>query len=447
MKSGFKSILAAVFCLVFLAPAQSGWAQEEKQQEQKTRRTEALSEKVHRRLSKAQEALEVNDYATAEKLLREITELRNLSPYERAQTNNFYGFMYHEKEDYPAAIEAFRRVLQTGGPDVIGPGLHNGTIRTLAQLYMQVENYSEAVIFSRRWIDSQENPQPKDYMLLGMAHFLLEEWQQSLDNTRIAIEKAQATGMEVEENWWRYVLAAHWELEQYPQTLEVSKILLTHWPKKQFWMQLQGLYSIVDDEANQLAAFWSCYDQGLLDKNNEMVTMAQLFMLAENPYRAAVVLEEGLDNNVIEESATNYRLLAQAWQLAREDRKALAPLRKAAESEEDMEDRGDLYARLAETYNALNEYDECVSAARQALGEGELKSEGRTYLLLGQCLLELDKFDEARSAFGDAARDPDSRKRATQWTKHLDSEVKQLRYIEAQMAQFGPQLLDLGKAE
>ena len=436
MKSGFKSILAAVFCLVFLAPAQSGWAQEEKQQEQKTRRTEALSEKVHRRLSKAQEALEVKDYVTAEALLREITELRNLSPYERAQTNNFYGFVYLDKEDYPGAIEAFRRVLQTGGPDVIGPGLYNGTIRTLAQLYMQVENYSEAVRFSRRWIDSQENPQPKDYMLLGMAHFLLEQWREALDNTRIAIEKAQETGMEVEENWWRYVLAAHWELEEYPQALEISRILLTQWPKKQYWMQLQGFYSIVEDEPNQLAAFWSCYDQGLLDKSNEMVTMAQLFMLAENPYRAAVVLEEGLDNDVIEESATNYRILAQAWQLAREDRKALAPLRKAAESEDDMQDKGDLFARLAETHNALNEYDECVAAARQALREGELKSEGRTYMLLGQCLYELEKFDEASQAFSRAARDSETRRSATGWQNYLKKDVARRQDLEDRLAQY-----------
>ena len=430
-------IFAGLLGLALLAPAGFAQAQEGEEEEQQTRRTEAMSERVHRRFSRAQEALELEDYATAEALLQEITELRGLTPYERAQTNNFYGFIHIEKEDYQSAIRSFLGVIEIGGPGEIPEGLYNQTIRTLSQLYMQVENYPQAVVFARRWIESQVSPVPKDYMLLAMAYFQMEDWRNALENVQIAIERAQQTGMEVEENWWRYLLAAHWELEEFPQALEVSKTLLTNWPKKQYWMQLQGLYSIVEDEANQFAAFWSCYDQGLLDRSNELVTMAQLFMLAEVPYKAAVVLQEGLDSGEIEETAVNYRYLAQAWQLAREDRKALDPLRKAAESEEDVEDKGELYMRLAETYNALSDYDDCASTARQALRTGELKSEGRAYMLLGQCLFEQDEFDEAGDAFTRAARDSDTRRTATQWQNDLRREVKRRSDLEARLAQYG----------
>ncbi|MYA29667.1 MAG: tetratricopeptide repeat protein [Gammaproteobacteria bacterium] len=437
MKERLNIIFAGLLGLALLAPAGFAQAQEGEEEEQQTRRTEAMSERVHRRFSRAQEALELEDYATAEALLQEITELRGLTPYERAQTNNFYGFIHIEKEDYQSAIRSFLGVIEIGGPGEIPEGLYNQTIRTLSQLYMQVENYPQAVVFARRWIESQVSPVPKDYMLLAMAYFQMEDWRNALENVQIAIERAQQTGMEVEENWWRYLLAAHWELEEFPQALEVSKTLLTNWPKKQYWMQLQGLYSIVEDEANQFAAFWSCYDQGLLDRSNELVTMAQLFMLAEVPYKAAVVLQEGLDSGEIEETAVNYRYLAQAWQLAREDRKALDPLRKAAESEEDVEDKGELYMRLAETYNALSDYDDCASTARQALRTGELKSEGRAYMLLGQCLFEQDEFDEAGDAFTRAARDSDTRRTATQWQNYLRREVKRRSDLEARLAQYG----------
>ncbi|MDE0679545.1 MAG: tetratricopeptide repeat protein [Gammaproteobacteria bacterium] len=437
MKARLNMIFAGLVGVALLAPAGLAQAQEGEEEEQQTRRSEAMSERVHRRFSRAQEALELEDYATAEALLQEITELRGLTPYERAQTNNFYGFIHIEKEDYPSAIRSFLAVIEIGGPGEIPEGLYNQTIRTLSQLYMQVENYPQAVVFARRWIESQASPVPKDYMLLAMAYFQMEDWRNALENVQIAIERATQTGMGVEENWWRYLLAAHWELEEFPEALEVSKTLLTNWPKKQYWMQLQGLYSIVEDEANQFAAFWSCYDQGLLDRSNELVTMAQLFMLAEVPYKAAVVLQEGLDSGEIEETAVNYRYLAQAWQLAREDRKALDPLRKAAESEEDVEDKGDLYMRLAETYNALGDYDDCASAARQALRAGELKSEGRAYMLLGQCLFEQEQFDEAGDAFTRAARDSDTRRTATQWQNYLRREVKRRSDLEARLAQYG----------
>jgi len=430
-------VVAALFCLVLAAPAQTGWTQEEGQEEQKTRRTEALSERVHRRLSKAQDALEADDYATAESLLREITELRNLTPYEQAQTNNFSGFIHVEQEDFPGAIQAFRRVLQVGGPDVIGPGLYNRTILTLAQLYMQVENFQEAIVYARQWLDSQGNPPPRDYMLLAMAHFQLEQWRDALQYVSAAIEKAQATGVEVEENWWRYMVAAHWELEEFPEALEITRILVTQWPRKQYWMQLQGLYSIEEDEGRQLSAYWCMHDQDLLDRSSELVGMAQLFMLAEVPYKAAVVLQDGFDNGLIEETAMNYRLLAQAWQLAQEDRKALEPLRKAAEGEEDDEARSDLYLRLAESYNALSEYGECASAARQSIREGKPKSEGRIYMLLGQCLFEQEKYDEAGDAFARAVRDSDTRRAATRWQTYLEREVARLQDLEARLARYG----------
>ena len=437
MKARLSPIFGTVLGLLLVAPVQSGWTQEDGQQEQKTRRTEALSEKVHRRLSKAQEALDIDDFATAESLLREITELRGLTPYEQAQANNFYGFVYLKQEDYPEAIEGFRRVLQIGGPDVIGPGLYNGTIRTLSQLYMQVENYTEAIRYALQWLDSQQDPPPRDYVLVAMAHFQLEQWREALDYVSLAIEKAQATGVEVEENWWRYLVAAHWNLEEFPEALEITRILVTQWPKKTYWMQLQGLYSIVDDEDRQLAAYWCMHEQDLLDRSSELVGMAQLFLLKDIPYKAAVILQDGLDSGEIEDTPQNYRYLAQAWQMAQEDRKAIGPLRKAAEGEEDAEDRGELYMRLAESYNALSEYEECASAARAALREGEPKSEGRTYMLLGQCLFEQENYDEAGDAFARAARDSETRRAATRWQNYLEREVARLQDLDARLARYG----------
>ena len=340
MKARFHIVYAGFLGVALLAPPGLAQGQEGEQEEQQTRRSEAMSERVHRRFAKAQEAMGLEDLATAEAMLREITELRGLTPYERAQTNNFYAFIHIEREDYPSAIRSFLGVIEIGGPGEIPEGLYYNTIWTLAQLYMQVEDYPEAIRFARRWIESQESPRPKNYMLLAMAYFQMDEWQDALDSILLAMERARQADIEIEENWWRYLLAAHWELEQFDEALDISKILLTNWPKKDYWMQVQGLYSMTEDEVRQTAAFWSSYEQGLLNRSNELVSMASLFMLRQVPYKAAQVMQEGLDGGAIEATAANYRLLAQAWQLAQEYRKALDPLRKAAESEEDLEDKG-----------------------------------------------------------------------------------------------------------
>ena len=436
MRTGLKILAAVCFWVFCFGPVESGWAQEEEQQQQKTRRVEALSEKVHRRLSKAQEAIEAKEYTTAEALLTEIMELRGVTPYERATTYRVWAYIHIEQDNGPAAIDAFLRVIQEGTPDVIGEGLYYQTLKTLAQLYMREENYVEAVRYGRQWLDSLEEPQPKDYILLAFAYLQMEDWRQVQDYALQAIETARRTGVEIEENWWSILNYSHLELEEYPEALEISKILVTQWPKKNYWLQLGGLYSYVEDEPRQLAAYWSSYDQGLMTSSSELTTVATLLMMADFPYKAAVILQEGIDNGSIEGTADNFRRLAQAWQVSREAKRAVDPLRKAAENEEDPEDKAKLYLRLAENHNALSQYEECTAAVRDALRQRGLESTGRAYLLLGQCLFELEEYDQAADAFSDAADDPDVRRTATQWRNHVTVEVARLKDLEAKLARY-----------
>ena len=392
---------------------------------------------MHRRLSDAQDALDIDDFATAESKLREILELRNLTPYETAQTHRFMGYVHLEKDDFPRGIESFIQVTRIGGPDVIGPGLYNEMIKVLWQLYMQVENYAEAVRYGLQWHDSQEDPQPRDYLLMASAYYNMDRYQETVDYATQAIEKAQAIGEEVKESWWQLLLAGYFELEQYSDALEVTKILVTQWPKKDYWLQLGGLYvEAEDDEARQRAAYWSAYEQGLMERSQEFAATAQLLMMANVPYKAALILQKGLEDGSIEATPANYRLAAQAWQMSQENDRALDPLRKAAEGEEDPEDRGTLYLRLAESYNAVSDYEECAEAARESLRQRGGKDKGRTHMLLGQCLFELEDYDEAKDAFADAADDPDMRRQATRWRNHVTKEVARIQDLQRRLEQY-----------
>ena len=209
MRARISFILAASICMVWMLPADTGWAQEEQQKQQKTRRVEALSEKVHRRLSKAQDAITAKDFATAEVLLQEIFDLRGLIPYERATTYRVLAYVRIEQENWPAAIEAFLQVIREGTPDVIGEGLYYQTLKTLAQLYMQEENYPEAVRYGLQWLNSLESPEPKDYILLAIAYLQMENWERTQEYALNAIETAKVEGVEIEENWWSILNYTH----------------------------------------------------------------------------------------------------------------------------------------------------------------------------------------------------------------------------------------------
>ncbi|WP_446831742.1 tetratricopeptide repeat protein [Candidatus Foliamicus sp.] len=436
MNSRIGIFATAIFCFSLFSPAAPVGAQEEEAAEQKTRRVMAMSERVHRRLFEASEAMEVDDYVTAETRLAEILELRNITPYERAQAERLVGFLHVRRDDYPAAIESFLGVTRIGGPDEIA-GLYNEAVGYLSQLYIQVENYREAIRYGEISLALKEDPTPMDYIRIATAHLQLEEWQEAVDYIATAIERAQATGVEVEEDWWRRMAYAYYGLEQFADALEVTKILVAEWPSKAYWLQMSGLYYSLEDEDRQVAATWSAFEQGMLTSSSELVQMAQFFLMKDVPYKAAVILHEGLENGSIEPTARNFRLEAQAWQLAQEDRMALEPLRKSAEGEDDLEDQADLYMRLAESHYALNDYEQCASVARQTLGLGDLENEGRLNMLLGQCLFEQEEYDAAEDAFARAIRDSDTRRAATRWRDYLRSEVARLRDLDARLARFG----------
>ena len=77
--------------------------------------------------------------------------------------------------------------------------------------------------------------------------------------------------------------------------------------------------------------------------------MAQLLLGADIPVKAALIMEKGLDGGVIESNMNNWRVLAQAWQLAQEDEKAIPAMIQAASLSED----GELDLRLAQSYQNL----------------------------------------------------------------------------------------------
>jgi predicted negative regulator of RcsB-dependent stress response len=129
-------------------------------------------------------------------------------------------------------------------------------------------------------------------------------------------------------------------------------------------------------------------------------------------------MEKGLVDGTIESSESNWRIVAQAWQLAQEDEKALPALARAA----DLASDGNLDMLLAQSYANLARWDDCIEAARTALRRGGLNRVDQTNLILGNCLVEKKQYREARTAFQAAAQDERSRRGANQWLEYVEAE-------------------------
>ena len=413
-------VLAA---LLALAPALSPWssagigfAQDaEEKAPQKTRKTPAMREQTYKKLSAAREFAEADEFADALRELDKLAGQKSLNSYERAQVYNFYGFIHFSQERYSDAISDYEQVL---AQDNLPLALETATQYTLAQLYFAVEQYDRAISLINQWLSQAENPGPEPYILLGQALYQKGQFREAVEPVEAAIRIAAEQGKPPKEQWLLMLRLFYFELGEFDKVAEILHRLLEMNPKKDYWIQLSGIYGEREDRRKQLIAYEMAYIQGLLGSGQEFITMAQLYLQGGVPYKAGQVLERGIDNGLVEKSARNYRLLSQAWTMAQEDEKSIPTLVQAAQLSSD----GEMSLRLARAYSNLGRWGEAVDAARSAIDKGGLKRSDQANVLLGMALYNLERYEQAIVAFRLASQDDRSRRAATQWISHIGNE-------------------------
>ncbi len=390
-----------------------------------TRKTPAMRERVYTRLAEAQECANNDDLDCAHELLGELREMDRLNSYEIAQIWILYANIYFNQENYPEAIRYYEMALEQPGLPL---GLETGTLFTLMRLYMHQELFAESLETLLQWFAIEPNPGPEPYYYQGMINYQMQRYRNAIEPLLRAIEVAQTQAREVQESWYHLLYVSYYELEEYRNVISVLESMIDSWPKKAYFVQLSGMYGEVGEDFRQLALYETAFEAGWLESSTERVRLAQLFLRENIPLKAARIMETGLDEGAIEATETNWRVLAQAWQLAHEYENAIAPLQRAAE----LADNGELDLRIAQSYQSLYLWEECAAAARVALSKGDLRRPDQGSLMLGVCLFEMEEFDDARLAFETAEKDSRSRDSARDWLVYVNSEQNLAqRYLEA----------------
>ena len=392
-----------------------------------TRRTPAMRERVYTRLAEAQECAEMDDIECAQQRLAQVREMDDLNSYETAQMWNFYAFIYFGQDNYREAIRAYEMVLQQ--PD-LPLGMEQTTMYTLCQLYFQQERYEDSLAMLDRWFGVSEDPGAEPYVLRAQIFYSLQRYREGIEPVRTAIQINQELGREPQENWYRLLNVFYYELEDYPNVIDVLRTMIEIWPKREYFVQLSAMYGQEGNDAGQLALYQVAHEAGWLTRSNELVQMAQLLLQADVPVQAAKIIQAGLEDGTIESNERNWRLLAQSWQLAQDDPQAVPALTRAAGLAED----GTLDVSLAQSYQNLYEWDSCVDAAREGIRKGDLRREDQAYMILGACLFEQKEYTAARNAFEEAAEDERSRNNARSWIQYVNSEQARDEELAAALA-------------
>ncbi len=452
MMSSFKQLIFCCVLSVFISSllavlnitdvSGSAYAEEEKQEERKyenakTRKRQAVSQKCAKKLESVQAVLSGEEGAeqkepSAKQLQNLIRRLRDYkesscsSSYEKSQVHNLLGFVHYSLIDIQRAIINYKSMIAE--PDV-DPRQKTDTHYTLAQLYMMQENYPFAARQLEIWMAISDVVSNDGKILLAQVYYELDKKPEALMLVNQAIDAVSRKGHTPKESWWVLQKVLYYEKSDNKngsnksynnkKVVSILKQLITHYPKHLYWHQLGGMYGQMEESSHRLASLDILYLDKALTKSRDLLSLAYLYLGADVPYRAAQIIEQGIEQKIIEKNSKNLELLGGAWQQARETQKALAPLKQAAEKS----DTGEIWSRLAMVYLDLNENTKAVKAAKNALKKGQLKYPSHTQITLGNALVNLNCYRKAAKIFGKAAQYKKSEKTAKQWQTYVLGEA------------------------
>lgn len=399
------------------------------EQQHRTRKVVAMSNKV---LTKIQEVSAlVNpqtedgkdipgfkpDYRRAIQLLDEIRGWKDLNSADVTQMWNFYAYIYLSQDDYPKALAAYEQIVKVPDAD---PRFVNSILYNMAQLYMAGEQYKKAISTLERWFKETDSPSPDAYVLYGQAFYMMDDFKKALPPIEKAVGLAKERGQEAKETWYQLLRHIYYENGNKAKSLEMVELLVRTWPKKTYWLQLGQMYGELGQELKQVSAMEAAYRNGYLVQSRELENLAQLYLYHGVPYKAARVLQQGMEKGSVEKSKANYELLSTGWLNAQDYKKAIAPLTRAAE----MSKEGELYLRLARVYSQMDDNDNVIKASQTALQLGGLKRPDDVYVLKGMAEFELNKLTDAKSSFQQAAKSKNSQQVAANWIQYIEVEQK-----------------------
>jgi tetratricopeptide (TPR) repeat protein len=350
-----------------------------------------VDQRTGKKLTQAIELLQAEDYAGADKILKSFN-MGRLNSYEQALVNQTLGYVAASQENFAEAAERFAAALAL---EALPEGAQVSTRFNLAQIYMMLERWDEAIATFNKWFQEVETPNSLGYYMLAVAYYQSGDLDKAFKPATQAVEMATTP----KEAWVRLLLALYMEKKQYREALPLVEKLVSLYPKKPYWM---------------------AYQEGFLTEDKELRRLAQMYLFHDLPFRAATVLDRAIEEEKVESDTKALELLGNCWLAAREYDRALGPLERAAEVSED----GELFLRLGRVYIQREEWDKAAEELNKALQKGNLEEPGNVHLLLGIAVYNQKRLGSARRSFVRALDFEESSKNAQQWLRVIDREME-----------------------
>jgi tetratricopeptide (TPR) repeat protein len=369
-----------------------------------------MSPKLGKKVQLGLDALIEEDYDKAEQLFNEILAAPKAMASEKATAlQGLSNIAYERDEDSLKAIGFSTQAIDT---DALPNDRHFGLVLLNAQMYLQEDQFENAIIWADRWIKGTGEERDTVLVVKGQAYYQMEKYAEAATFLRRAIEVSAKPN----ESWYSVLMASYVEAEKYDEAIAYGEsILATDPTNKSIIKQLSNVFVESDQEPRALALMERAHASGLLSGESELRQLAQLYAYADRAADGAKIVQDGIAKGVFKENLSTYALLGEVYSQGEDHLKTAEAFGKAAQYAPD----GDMKFRQAYAYYDAEKIPEAKAAAQEALKKAPFKHEGECWIILGNVEIELNNREGAIAAFTKAAQFPTTKKTAESWLKNV----------------------------
>lgn len=375
----------------------------------------SLSARVLKTLQEAQQAMDKDQIKQAETLLIEVADDQGNTGYDNGMVWFMLGNLHTGNNQLDTAIQAFERVFRYDVP----PSLRNRTHRLIGQVYLQQNQYQKALPHLKQWAQNHPEHKADANALLAQCYFQLQEFALASRHLDIAIQDFRAQGKRPKEAWLNLLQASQSQVNSVQGRIRTLHLLLTWFPKKEYWLALASANAQLDRMDNYLAILALAERKDLLNSESQYLSLTGVYLAEGAPDNAARLMQQGMKQNRIKPNLRNLRFLATALTMAREYDAALDPLNRAT----GLDQTGETDLMLGNALYQLARWDKAAAAFERALEKGNLKDASTAWMMLGQTRLHLKQFEPSLQAFEQAAVDEhideNKAKQVQDWMKYV----------------------------
>jgi len=410
-------IAAAILSITLLAlPHNTVLAQASECSNKRQVGAHALDEFTWNQLNRVYEDVGEKHYEEAYEQLQKMLARAGKGNYLRSVLNQALAQVEWSRENYDSALRYFEKAVEL---DALPDPAHFALMYQIAQLYFMQERYREALEKLELWFCKSPGDKITSSAWVLKASIYVQ--QEDYVETLTAIENAIGMDDDPREQWFQLKLAAHYELEQYLLAAQTLEQMVSRWPhEKTYWTQLSQIYFNLQQDEKALAVMALAYRNALLDTQGDITYLSNLYSNSGVPFKAALVLEKGIMDGVVNPTRSHWTSVADSWYAAQELENSLLAYEHAGKSSED----GAIDLRRGYLLIDLERWPDALQALDVALAKGGLteRKTGEAYLLRGMTQFNLGDFEGAGADWGKASGYDRTRVAARQWMNHLREE-------------------------